>query len=220
MKTIKLNLKFIFSVAVIIIGSTGIVHATAMIAQEGLDKITTNLENSKANLNDHQANLGVVTANITEVAKSKVSTQKEKDVITNEILKNNEALKKVILQEKELQQMVNQETQDQAEEEKKIQELTKVLADLEAAQKKRHDVIEDYKKQIVMVNEEKTAWKSREANLREQENGNITVLRNIATVEVNLANKKKSYEAAVAKWALEVRNQQKIYDSYQRLRSK
>lgn len=187
-------------------------------AQDGLDKIKTNLENSKANQQDYNKNLNTVNTNITQITNAKSTVQKQKDSVNTEIVNNNESLKKVILQEKELQQLITLEEQKKLQEEKQLEQLDKLTAKIEENQKQREALIAEYKKQLTIATNEKTAWKGRETELRAQETKTIQSLRGLATEEANWGTKKKTYEAEVKRWTSEVDKQQKITDTYQGLK--
>ena len=187
-------------------------------AQQGLDKIKTNLDNAKANEKDYSKNLDTINKNMSEVGKAKTQAQKQKDSVNTEIVNNNESLKKIILQEKELQQLITQEEQKRAEEEKQLNELDKLVAQIEANQKQRDTLITDYKKQMGLIAEEKKSWKGRETELRTQETKTIDALRGLASQESAWTTKKSTYSAEEKKWASEVEKQQKITDTYQGLK--
>ena len=187
-------------------------------AQQGLDKIKINVETAKANKVDYEKNLGIINGNMGEIGKAKGQAQKQKDTVNTEILNNNEALKKVVLQEKELQALITAEEQKHAEEEKQLKELLALTTKVSDNQKKREQIIADYKKQMEMVADEKKSWKGRESELRAQEGKAIEALRGLASQEVAWNNKKKSYEGEAKKWSAEVDKQEKISETYQGLK--
>lgn len=187
-------------------------------AQQGLDKIKINVETAKANKGDYEKNLGVINGNMSELGKAKGQAQKQKDTVNAEIVNNNESLKKVVLQEKELQALINQEETKRAEEEKQLKELERLTSQIVENQKKREQIIADYKKQMDIVAEEKKSWKGREGELRAQETKTIEALRGLASQEVAWNTKKKTYEGEVKKWSAELDKQQKISETYQGLK--
>lgn len=198
--------------------STVVAIAEPYTAQQGLDKIKINVETAKANKVDYEKNLGVINTNMNEIGKAKGQAQKQKDTVNTEILNNNESLKKVVLQEKELQALIAAEEQKHAEEEKQLKELDALTAKLEDNQKKREQLIADYKKQMELVAEEKKSWKGRETELRAQEGKAIEALRGLASQETAWNTKKKTYEGEVKKWSAEVDKQEKISETYQGLK--
>lgn len=187
-------------------------------AQQGLDKIKINVETAKANKVDYEKNLNVINTNMTEIGKAKSQAQKQKDTVNTEILNNNESLKKVVLQEKELQALITAEETKRAEEEKQLKELLALTTKINDNQKKRDQLIADYKKQMEMVAEEKKSWKGRESELRAQEGKAIEALRGLASQEVAWNTKKKTYEGEAKKWSAEVDKQEKISETYQGLK--
>lgn len=187
-------------------------------AQQGLDKIKINVETAKANKSDYEKNLSVVNNNVTEVAKAKGQAQKQKDSVNTEIVNNNESLKKVILQEKELQALIAAEEQNRAEEEKQLTEVEALADKISENLKKRDQVIVEYKKQMTTVADEKKTWKARETELRTQENKTIEAIRGLASQEATWTAKKKTYESEVKKWSSELDKQEKISETYQGLK--
>lgn len=187
-------------------------------AQQGLDKIKINVETAKANKVDYEKNLGVINGNMNEIGKAKGQAQKQKDTVNTEILNNNESLKKVVLQEKELQALITAEEQKRGEEEKQLKELEALTVKIGENQKKRDQLIADYKKQMELVAEEKKSWKGRETELRAQEGKTIEALRGIASQETAWNTKKKSYEGEAKKWSAELDKQEKISETYQGLK--
>lgn len=187
-------------------------------AQQGLDKIKINVETAKANKMDYEKNLGVINGNMNELSKAKNQAQKQKDSVNSEIVNNNEALKKVVLQEKELQALITAEETKHAEEDKQLDELERLQNQISENQKKREQIIADYKKQMEIVAEEKKSWKGREGELRAQETKTIDALRGLASQEVAWNTKKKSYEGEVKKWTAEQDKQEKISETYQGLK--
>ncbi|MCM2354222.1 MAG: hypothetical protein NDI63_11460 [Pseudobdellovibrio sp.] len=187
-------------------------------AQQGLDKIKINVETAKANKVDYEKNLGVINTNMSEIGKAKGQAQKQKDTVNTEILNNNEALKKVVLQEKELQALISAEETKRNEEDKQLKELAALTTKISENQKKREQLIADYKRQMEMVAEEKKSWKGRESELRAQEGKAIESLRGLASQETAWNTKKKSYEGEVKKWSAEVDKQEKISETYQGLK--
>ncbi len=195
-----------------------VAHAEPYTAQQGLDKIKINVETAKANKVDYEKNLSVINTNMVEIGKAKGQAQKQKDTVNTEILNNNEALKKVVLQEKELQALISAEETKRAEEDKQLKELAALTTKISENQKKREQLIADYKRQMELVAEEKKSWKGRESELRAQEGKAIESLRGLASQETAWNTKKKSYEGEVKKWSAEVDKQEKISETYQGLK--
>lgn len=187
-------------------------------AQQGLDKIKSNYENSKSNKSEYEKNLNIVVNNLSEISKAKTSAIKQKSDVSQEILKNNDALKKVLLQEKEIQQSIKQEEDKYAAETKQIEQLEQVINQIKKNQEQRMAVIANYQEQLKSTQEEKISWKAREGELRTQENETIKTIRGIASEEASWQNRKKGYEIEVKRWSAEVDKQQKIYDTYQGLK--
>ncbi len=185
---------------------------------EGFDKIKTNVENSKLNKTEYDKNLNTVNTNITEISKAKNSVSKQKETVSGEIVQNNESLKKVILQEREINQLITTEKEKLAVETKQLEQLEKLSAQIKNNQLQRNALIADYQGQLGINQEEKKSWKGRETELRAQEGKTIQTLRGLASDETNWKNKQKGYEIEVKRWTAESEKQQKIFDTYQGLK--
>lgn len=186
--------------------------------QQGLDKIKTNFENSKANKNEYDKNLNIVNSNITEISKAKAAVIKQKNDVSSEIIKNNESLKKVMIQEKEIQAYIKAEEDKVAAESKQVEQLEGLIAQIKKNQEQRAAIIASYQEQLKTASDEKVAWKNREGELRTQEGETIKVIRGVASEEANWMNRKKGYEIEVKRWSAEAEKQQKIFDTYQGLK--
>jgi chromosome segregation ATPase len=186
--------------------------------QQGLDKIKTNFENSKANKNEYDKNLNIVNSNITEISKAKAAVIKQKNDVSSEIVKNNESLKKVMIQEKEIQAYIKAEEEKVAAESKQVEQLEGLISNIKKNQEQRAAIIANYQEQLKTATDEKVAWKSRESELRTQEGETIKVIRGVASEEANWMNRKKGYEIEVKRWSAEAEKQQKIFDTYQGLK--
>lgn len=186
--------------------------------QQGLDKIKTNFENSKANKNEYDKNLNIVNNNITEISKAKAAVIKQKNDVSTEIVKNNESLKKVLIQEKEIQAYIKSEEDKVAAESKQIEQLEGLISNIKKNQEQRAAIIASYQEQLRAASDEKVAWKAREGELRTQEGETIKVIRGVASEEANWNNRKKGYEIEVKRWSAEAEKQQKIFDTYQGLK--
>lgn len=211
MKTLSL-----LTAALLTVLSTGAIAET-MSAANGLDKIKNNLENSKANQKEYERNLSVVNQNLNEVNKAKSSVLKQKESVSTEIVKNNDSLKKVMVQERDIATLLKQEQDKLAAEAKQVEQLEKMTAQIRQNQQQRETIIADYQNQLRMTSDEKKAWKDREAELRAQEAKTIQSVRALASEESTWTNKKKGYEGETKRWAAEAEKQQKIHDTYQGL---
>jgi chromosome segregation ATPase len=185
---------------------------------DGFEKIKTNVENSKLNKVEYDKNLNTVNGNISEITKAKTTVVKQKETVSGEIVQNNESLKKVILQEREINQLISTEKEKLAVESKQLEQLEKLTAQIKQNQDQRNALIADYQGQLSTNIEEKKAWKGRESELRAQEGKTIQALRGLASDETNWKNKQKGYEIEVKRWSAESEKQQKIFDTYQGLK--
>ena len=211
----KLNLSItLLAVSVL---TVSFAKAETMTAAQGLEKIQNNLENSKANQKEYERNLDVVKHNLDEVNKAKTTVMKQKEAVSSEIVKNNESLKKVLVQERDINALITQEKEKLAAEAKQVEQLERMMAQIKQNQKLREANIADYQNQLQMTTDEKKAWKDREAELRTQEAKTIQSVRSLASEESTWSNKKKGYEGEAKRWSAEAEKQQKIHDTYQGL---
>ena len=104
---------------------TNISFGEPLTASDGLDKIKSNVENAKANQKEYDRNLKVVSKNLAEVNKAKTTYLKQKETVSSEILKNNDSLKKVLVQERDLNTLLNQEKEKLQAETKQLEQLEK-----------------------------------------------------------------------------------------------
>ena len=192
-------------------------QAETMTASDGLDKIKSNVQNSKANQKEYDRNLKVVSKNLAEVTKAKSTYLKQKETVSTEILKNNDSLKKVLVQERDIATLLNQEKEKLQSEAKQLEQLEKMIAQIKQNQVQRETSIAEYQNQLRMTTDEKKSWKDRETELRAQETKTIQSVRTIATEETNWTNKKKGYEGELKRWSAEAEKQQRIQDTYQGL---
>lgn len=213
MKNSYLKSKFALALATALLTSTA--FAESYTAQQGMDKIKNNLENSKANQKEYERNLEIVNKNIGEVSKAKNSVLKQKESVSSEIIQNNESLKKVLVQERDINFLASQEKEKQLAEQKQIEQLEKLLQQLKQNQVQREAILAEYQNQLKANTDEKLAWKGREGELRAQEAKTIQSLRGLASEESTWNNKKKGYEGESKRWSAEADKQQKIHDTYQ-----
>ncbi|MBC7742836.1 MAG: hypothetical protein H7061_11615 [Bdellovibrionaceae bacterium] len=197
--------------------ATFVADAEPMTASQGLDKIKSNLENAKANKKEYDRNLDIVSKNVSEVNKAKSTVQKQKETVSGEIVKNNDSLKKVLLQERDINQLIVQEKEKLQAETKQAEQLEQLLNQVKQNQARREAIIADYQNQLGLVSTEKKSWKDRETELRAQESKTIQGIRTLASEETTWNNKKKGYEGEAKRWSAESEKQQKIHDTYQGL---
>ncbi len=209
--------KVILTTIVATLTFSALASADPMTASQGLEKIKTNLENSKDNQKEYDRNLEIVSQNLKEVAKAKETYQKQKEKLTAEIVKNNDSMKKVLVQERDINTVLASEKEKLQTESKQLAQLEKMIAQIKANQIQREANIADYQNQIRMTAEEKKSWKDREMELRAQESKSIQSVRSIASEEATWNNKKKGYEGELKRWVAETDKQQKSHDSYKGL---
>lgn len=198
--------------------STQVSFAEPYTANQGLDKIKSNFDNSKVNKAEYEKNLSTVNNNLNEISKAKTAVINQKNQVSKEILGNNDSLKKVLIQERDIQNAIKDEQNKVAAEDKQISELQKAIDTIKANQAKRQANVAQYEEQLKITQDEKASWKGREAELRAQEGEVIKSLKSIAADEGSWTNKKKGYEIEVKRWTAESEKQQKIYDTYQGLK--
>lgn len=194
-----------------------LIHAEPLTATKGLEKIKINLENAKKNKLEYDKNLEVVKSNVLEVQKAKEATLAQKKLLSSELSKNTDSLKKVVQQERTLSAFIAKENDKIALETKQIEQLQSMINQIKKNQEQRNLLITDYQNQLASNTNHKKAWKDREDQLKEQEAKTLQSLRGISSEESNWINKKKKYESEVKHWSAETDKQQKIHDVYEGL---
>jgi len=195
----------------LIMGSMASAETTA---KEGLEKIKTNLGNSKANLGEYQKNLKTVDKNIGEIQKAKTQVDDQRKTVQTSFEDNKKSLVKVGAQEKELQTLLADEKSKKALEEKKLQDLQAMMTKIQENIQKRDANIADYELQMNSIQEEKKVWTTRGEQIKQQGQVVDQRTRALATSENDWKNKKKGYEGEVGRWTKEVDRQQKLNDNY------
>lgn len=195
----------------LVIGSTVFAETTA---KDGLEKIKSNVNNSKANLGEYQRNLKSVDKNIGEIQKAKAQVDDQRKTVVTQYEENKKSLVKVAAQEKELQTLMAEEKNKKALEEKKLHDLQVTMTKLQENIAKRDANLMDYETQMSSIQEEKKIWASRGDQIKQQ--GALVDQRNrsLTTSENDWKNKKKGYEGEVGRWSKEVDRQQKLQDNY------
>ena len=205
----------ILSLSILVSYSLAVTEPTT--AQQSLVKIKNNLDNSKSNQKEYERNLDIVNKNVNEVLKAKLAVTKQKESVTTEIIQNNDSLKKVLVQERDINVLINQEKEKQIVEAKQLEQLEKMILQVKQNQAQREAIIADYQAQLKVNSDEKKLWKDRELELRTQESKTIQSIRGLASDESSWINKKKGYEGEMKRWSAEAEKQQKIQDTYQGL---
>ncbi len=188
-------------------------------AEDGLKKIDGNVTTSADNKNEASKNIELAKKQLNDLTKTKEDIKKQKDSVSKEIVKNNDVLKKVLMSEKEIQQLITIEKSKLEKENIQIKDLETMIAKVKANQAKRQTIIADYQEQMNLVTGEKKTWKSRESELRVQEGQTIKSLKDLSAEEKSWQSKRATYEAELKKWSAENEKQQKINDTYQGLKS-
>ncbi len=188
-------------------------------AEDGLNKIDGNVSTSAENKTEVNKNIELAKKQLNDITKTKEDIKKQKDSVSQEIVKNNDVLKKVLISEKEIQQLMTVEKTKLEKENVQIKDLEAMIAKVKANQAKRQTIIADYQEQFNLVTGEKKTWKSRESELRAQEGQTIKSLKDLSAEEKSWQAKRSAYEAELKKWSAENEKQQKISDTYQGLKS-
>ncbi len=188
-------------------------------ADDGLKKIDGNVGITAENKAEVSKNIELAKKQLTDLTKTKENIKKQKDSVSQEIVKNNDALKKVLVSEKEIQQLMTTEKTKLEKENIQIKDLDAMIAKVKANQARRQTIIADYQEQLNLVTGEKKTWKTRESELRVQEGETIKSLKELSTEEKSWQSKRAAYEAELKKWTAENEKQQKVSDTYQGLKS-
>lgn len=192
-------------------------YAEPMTANQGLDKIKSNLEAARKNKTEYNRNLELVNANINEIKKAKDAVLKQKKNVSGELVKNNDSVNKISVQEREINLLILKEKEKMAQESKQLTLLEGLVTQVKRNQEQRQQILLDYQQQLAVAQSRKAEWKEREGILRSQEAKTTESLRSIASDETSWGVKKQKYDKETKTWTAEAGKQQKTHDSYQGL---
>lgn len=186
-------------------------------AQEGLDRIKSNFENSKSNLTQFQSNLEIVGKNIAEVKKAQAdfrAQEQENDRIEQKIRTE---LAKVQAHQLEIARQMNAETALSQQEQKKIIELKKDLEALEKNALVRAENLRLLNSDKSVAKESEASYNLRSDQLKEARAAIAKSQANLSQEEQSWINKQRGYQGEVNRWKKEVDRNQKLLDSYSNL---
>lgn len=190
-------------------------NAAEVSTAQGMEKIKSNMENSRKNKEEFNKGAQAATGNLAEVRKNKDSHNQQKKAISAELAKTNEAFKKLSQQEREITTLMESEKQKLALEEKQMQMLQSQIEQLRKNQEARKAIIDDYQNQLGQAGSRKNEWKQREQNLKSQEQQSSESIKSASNEETNWLGKKAAVEKDLKYWTGEAASNQKIHDTFQ-----
>ena len=185
--------------------------------KESLEQLKTNAENSEFNYRQYQDNLDVVNKNVEQSDKAIKELKKLKSQLisnTQNVDKNKKAL---VDMEKEILVLKQKEQAKLAQEEKHLETVRKILADLEANKKKREENALAYDKMTEQVKQEQQDW---DKQVQEMTNLQAEIGKKEAaalTEKKNWEAKRKDYEAEAKKWERQASSSRGAYDKIKKL---
>ncbi|MCC2679483.1 MAG: hypothetical protein K0R29_2059 [Pseudobdellovibrio sp.] len=190
-------------------------NAAEVTTAQGMDKIKSNMENSRKNKDEFSKSSQNANGNLAEIRKNKDAHNNQKKMINQELAKTNEAFKKLSQQEREIATLMESEKQKLNLEEKQMQMLQGQLEQLRKNQEARKAIIDDYQNQLNQAGSRKNEWKQREQNLKSQESQSNESIKSAGVEENNWMNKKAGIDKDLKNWTGEAASNQKIHDTFQ-----
>lgn len=186
-------------------------------AKDGLVRLKANLENSKANLADYQKNLEVVKGNIDEIKKARQQVETQRAEVKKSFTENRLSADQLQKNEEAIKRLVFDDTKDNQNDEKKIQELNRVLALIKINQEKRSKNIAQYEEQLKQIQKERLEWATRIESLNKTQAQVDNKLKNVANQETEWLGKQKGYQGEIGRWQKEVDRNKKLLETYNSL---
>lgn len=179
-------------------------------AEEGLSRIESNIENSKANIKEYEKNIQIVDANIAEVNKAKKKLDEQNDNLKGVIKDNKKTLADYQKQNLELDKLTLSETKKLDQGALKIKELEVLLANLKTNQEALAKNIQNYKDQKLKLETDKKEWDARALSLAKTNSDLESQIKALKAEEQSWKGKRKGYEGEVSRWTKELEKQQKL----------
>ncbi|MEI7973462.1 MAG: hypothetical protein WCH11_03750 [Bdellovibrio sp.] len=186
-------------------------------AKEGLDKLRTNVENSKANLQEYQSQLKVVETNIEEVLKARAQVEYQNQQLQVAQKEKLEQLHLLEQQSKSLQTFMAEEQKLIAQEGESIEDLERQIRQLRENQEKRKQLIVQYQEQERLLETQSQKWKLRGEELQKNQGRIHSRLQSVSSQEKEWRNKKRGYEGEITRWQKELIRNQKLFSDAENL---
>jgi len=183
-------------------------------AEQGLAKLKSNVDNSKANVESYEKNLQIVNGNIAEVSKAKTAVEDQAKELATSVKLNQTALTAADKQEQDLRKQIAQEEKDQLSDEQKIKDLERLMAQTKENQEKRKLNLQDYKTQVAEAAKQKELWKARQDKLNLEQKEMNERLAAVKKSEKEWSNKKRGYEGELSRWKSETEKHNKTLQQY------
>lgn len=210
-------MKKILTIAIALVFINSLANADTISSSKGVEKIKSNLNIASANKLEYEKNLQIVNDNLQALKRNKDISITQKKTLAHELNKNEESVKKINSQEKEISQLLQIENNKIKNEEKQLQQLQTLIEQIKKNQTQRQLIITDYQNQLKEVEQKKSEWKERENKLKAQLAENNESLKQLTSDENNWISKKTTYAKEQKKWTDETQRTQKINDRFQGL---
>ncbi len=190
--------------------SAGATYAGDLTPQEGLKRLSENIDTSTKNRDEYNKAIEQVSHNIITLDSASLEMQGQKKKLQQQITENKNTL---VLHTKKLQELDRSrqdEERKKAEDLNKIAQLEKTLAQLKELQNQRQDRIQKLSQDRATIEKSQKDGEALQVSL----NGEIKVIdQRMDSLKKEVApwkTKKKSYEKEAARWSNELDRHQKM----------
>lgn len=186
----------------------------------GLNRIDENISNAQGNLEDYKSQMGTVDKNMAEIGKAKAAVTKQSAEITKLEKENTQSLKAIRDDEAKVRDQIQKENQAIAAEDKKQQELEALIQKIKANRATRESNIAAHQQSLQQLEENRKVFEQKGQSLATSREQNKKQIREVSSLEKDMANKRKGYEGEIKRWESEVTKQKNLREQMQDLASK
>lgn len=186
-------------------------------AEESLNRLKSNYENSVQNLNLYIENSKISQSNVQELDKL-LTEQKQKQVKIEQVNRQNKlTAEKIKQQETDIQLSIQAEEKEIQIEEQRIQDLQKLIAQLKLNQEKRRTKIAEYNKDKQSLAKDTEAFKIKMDQTLAIEQDLLEEIARTEKERASWSQKYSGYQKEVAKWKKETDRNKKLFETHQKL---
>jgi chromosome segregation ATPase len=186
-------------------------------AQQGLEKIRSNFNNSQENLKQYEANLKISEQNLTELKRFRQELQGEMIRVDQSLAENQKSRANLNISLQDFNGKLQKESQHLATEERQREELRKRLELLEGQITQRKNNLSVIQANITNLQRDLKSLDEHEAKIQARRQELIQLNQKTADDEKQWQQKRQGYQLEVKKWQDESDRQRKMLDSYSSL---
>jgi len=208
----KSKLKFIgiATLASACIVSSELVHSADLSPEEGLKKLSQNIEVSTKNRDEYNKAIEQISHNVIALDSASVELNASKKKLQQQITENKNTLSLHTKKMQDIDRNKQEEERKKQADLQKIQQLEKTLAQLKALQLTRQDRIDKLALDRASIEKSKKEGEELQQTLAQETK---TIDQRIDTLKKEMApwkSKRKSYEKEVSRWNNEIDRHQKM----------